>query len=335
MKLLIVTQKVDENDDVLGFFISWIKEFAKHCEQVELICLFEGEHNLSANVRVHSLGKERGASKLTQLATFFYFKFFLKYDAVFVHMNPIYVCLAGDWWRLTRKRVGLFYTHRHVDFKLKMAEKFANFIFTASESSFQLKTKKLRVVGHGIEVERFRNPGILPVKGLVLSVGRISPIKHQDVLINALRILREKSVDVRVKFVGAPGSLADNEYDVRLREIVEEHKLGDFVEFAGSMPNKLIAKEYWNAAVSVNLLPMGGLDKAVFESLAAGTPTVTTNQGFKQLALPGLVLCELDIDEVAKAIQIALVYPPQVDSDKISREYSSEQVVSKILAHYE
>ena len=250
-------------------------------------------------------------------------------------MNPIYVCLAGDWWRLTRKRVGLFYTHRHVDFKLKMAEKFANFIFTASESSFQLKTKKLRVVGHGIEVERFRNPGILPVKGLVLSVGRISPIKHQDVLINALRILREKSVDVRVKFVGAPGSLADNEYDVRLREIVEEHKLGDFVEFAGSMPNKLIAKEYWNAAVSVNLLPMGGLDKAVFESLAAGTPTVTTNQGFKQLALPGLVLCELDIDEVAKAIQIALVYPPQVDSDKISREYSSEQVVSKILAHYE
>lgn len=34
MRLLIITQKVDENDAILGFFHGWIAEFAKHCEQL-------------------------------------------------------------------------------------------------------------------------------------------------------------------------------------------------------------------------------------------------------------------------------------------------------------
>ena len=59
MRLLIVTQKVDREDDLLGFFHQWIIEFAKHCESVTVICLEEGSHRLPSNVRVFSLGKER------------------------------------------------------------------------------------------------------------------------------------------------------------------------------------------------------------------------------------------------------------------------------------
>jgi len=58
MKLLIITQKVDMNDDVLGFMHGWINEFAKHCEKITVICLQKGEHELSDNVKVLSLGKE-------------------------------------------------------------------------------------------------------------------------------------------------------------------------------------------------------------------------------------------------------------------------------------
>ena len=62
MRLLIVTQTVDSGDPILGFFHRWIEEFAKHTERIEVICLREGFHALPANVRVHSLGKERGAA---------------------------------------------------------------------------------------------------------------------------------------------------------------------------------------------------------------------------------------------------------------------------------
>ena len=71
MKLLILTQKVDKNDDVLGFFHGWILEFAKNYEKVTVICLYEGKHDLPENVKVLSLGKERGVSKLKYILNFY------------------------------------------------------------------------------------------------------------------------------------------------------------------------------------------------------------------------------------------------------------------------
>ena len=57
MKLLILTQKVDENDDVLGFMHGWIKEFAKHYEKIIVVALGVGQYDLPENVKVLSLGK--------------------------------------------------------------------------------------------------------------------------------------------------------------------------------------------------------------------------------------------------------------------------------------
>ena len=71
MKLLIITQKVDINDDVLGFFHRWIEEFAKHCEKITVICLQKGEYNLPDNVKVLSLGKEGAMAKIKYALNFY------------------------------------------------------------------------------------------------------------------------------------------------------------------------------------------------------------------------------------------------------------------------
>ena len=137
MKLLIVTQAVDTEDPALGFFCSWIEEFAKHAERVEVICLKEGKHTLSANVRVHSLGKPcsaeatQGAGKrLKYIFNFYRYIWQLRHDhdAVFVHMNPEYVVLSGLFWRLWGKRIGLWYTHKSVNLKLRVAAWLADVI---------------------------------------------------------------------------------------------------------------------------------------------------------------------------------------------------------------
>ncbi|HXK39853.1 MAG TPA: glycosyltransferase, partial [Candidatus Paceibacterota bacterium] len=113
MRLLILTQKVDRNDDNLGFFHHWVEEFARQCEKVTVVCLFEGAHSLPENVRVLSLGKESGTSRLKYLRRFYAFawKERKNYDAVFVHMNQIYVILGAPLWRLLGKCVGLWYAH--------------------------------------------------------------------------------------------------------------------------------------------------------------------------------------------------------------------------------
>ena len=67
MKLLIITQKVDKNDQLLGFFIEWLRRFSGKFEKITVLCLEKGEFELPENVKVISLGKDEGASKLKQL----------------------------------------------------------------------------------------------------------------------------------------------------------------------------------------------------------------------------------------------------------------------------
>ena len=62
MNLLIMTQKVDASDPILGFFDRWIDAFAAHCPSVTVLCLEEGTHDLPSSVRVFSLGKEKKQS---------------------------------------------------------------------------------------------------------------------------------------------------------------------------------------------------------------------------------------------------------------------------------
>jgi hypothetical protein len=70
MKLLIITQKIDKNDPVLGFFHNWVKKFSENYESVNVICLYKGEYDLPKNVRVFSLGKEKEESKIKFILNF-------------------------------------------------------------------------------------------------------------------------------------------------------------------------------------------------------------------------------------------------------------------------
>ena len=155
MELLIITQKVDLVDPILGFFHRWIEKFAHHFERVEVIALEVREHNLPANVSVHSLGKEKGYGRLHRAIFYILYSIFLRYDAVFVHMNPEYLALFGWYWKLMGKRTALWYTHKSVTWWLCLAEKFADKIFTASRESFRLPSRKVEIIGHGIEMELF------------------------------------------------------------------------------------------------------------------------------------------------------------------------------------
>src|SRR3989344_4789589 len=184
MRLLIVTQKVDINDDLLGFFHQWICEFAKHCEVVTVVCLEKGVYALPATVRVLSLGKERcgkleerpflaeqgaalrkfstaqrAANKAHYLFNFYRYIWRERgnYDAVFVHMNTEYLVLAGWLWRLLGKKIALWHAHFEINCRLRLAGFFAHIIFTTTKDGCRVWEGKVRAIGHGIDVARFTN----------------------------------------------------------------------------------------------------------------------------------------------------------------------------------
>ena len=266
MKLLITTQAVDRNDPILGFFVSWIEEFAKGCEKIEVICLRSGEYTLPTNVHVHTLESKTKIGRAFELIGL---SKKIKYDRVFVHMNPEYIVAAGWLWRLQGKKIGLWYTHKNVDLKLRIAAFFSNVIFTASKASFRLKSSKVQVMGHGIDTDFF-TPDAKIVRGnWALSVGRLTKSKRHDL---AIRMAHEAGIQLKIA--------GDGPERQNLEHLAKE--LATNVQFLGGLNQTQVRDQYRHAAYMIHTSETGSLDKVVLEALACGLHFKTNDPALKE-----------------------------------------------------
>ena len=270
MKLLICTQAIDVEDSDLGFFVRWTEEFAKNCERITVICLREGKHELPVNVKVYEIGKAESRRQKAVRFVSLAWKLRKEYDAVFVHMNPEYVVLGGLFWRLWGKRIALWYTHKSVNLKLRIAVFFAHVVFTASAESFRLQTKKLRVMGHGINVDFFSPDSSVARGDWILSVGRLMRSKRHDL---AIRFAMQEEKELRIAGEGPER--------MRLEALASE--LGARVRFLGGVSQSQLRDEYRKAAYLIHTSETGSLDKVVLEALACGLPVNTNDQALKTL----------------------------------------------------
>ncbi len=336
MRLLITTQAVDLDDPVLGFFHRWIEEFAKHCEHIHVICLKEGRHALPANVAVHSLGKERGVGRLRYVLNFYKYIWSLRneYDAVFVHMNPEYVVLGGPLWRLGGKRIALWYTHKSVTMWLRIAMRLAHMIFTASTDSFRLKSDKVIIFGHGIEVDRARE-GHRNSNGTIriLSVGRISKSKRVLEMLEVLYELHAQQTPFSFTLAGEPATAADREYANLVQQAIRRCPFRTSITVLGAVNHERIPHLLAQADVFVNLSTTGGMDKAVLEALSAGVPVVTTNETFQTiLEQHGLMVPVYRPRAVAAAILHARSVDTAFLQEYVHREHSLARLIERIQA---
>ncbi|MEY2665232.1 MAG: hypothetical protein RLZZ480_337 [Candidatus Parcubacteria bacterium] len=285
MKLLITTQVVDKNHPILGFFHRWLEEFAKYCEEVHVVCLYKGEYDLPQNVHVYSLGKEEGVGKFEYIRRFYTYIWQLRkrYDSVFCHMNEEYVLMGGLFWRLYGKRIGHWYMHGVVKWSLYVSEKLAHVVFSGSKESYRIKSKKLRITGHGIDTTRFAPQSKEKTYDL-LTVGRITPSKNLDMLIEVLKQVREKQ-NVSLSIIGSLEMPGDQVYIESLRKKIAEYGLTDYVHFLGAIPNYELPGHIARARVFVQAAQNGSLDKALLEPLAMEVSLVTCAEGAQSLPL--------------------------------------------------
>ncbi len=310
MRLLIITQKVDSADSNLGFFTAWIERFARQATHVEVICLYRGAYVLPHNVAVHSLGKEAGATRFEQLREFFRLITVLRdeYDAVFVHMNPIYVVLGGILWRAWGKRIGLWYTHGTISVMLRIAERLAHVIFTASPESFRLRSPKIIVTGHGIDADMLMRGTSVRIAEAghplrMITVGRIAPSKRLDVIIEALALLKHRGYQARLSIIGAPTDDHESAYATALRTRVTELGLGDDVTFLGPINHDDIGARFERADLFVSMSDTGSLDKSVLEAFVLGLPVMTGNRAFRAMIPPSAFIEPVTAEMLAACIE--------------------------------
>ena len=283
-RLLVFNLATDADDPVLGFTTVWLNRLAARYDALDVITMRMGRLAVAPNVRVWSVGKERGWPEWRRSAEFYRLLrqrlVSERYDACFAHMMPLFAVMGAPLLKLARVPITVWYTHRSPHWTVRAAIPIARRVVTAAPDSFPLPTPKLRVLGHGIDTDFFASgPAPETDTSDVVHVARLMPIKHQATLIRAVAALP----GLRAVIVGDVPPEQDQSYPAALRSLAESLGVTGRVHFAGAQPASGVRDAYQAALAAVNLSPPGLFDKAALEAVACATPTIVSNPAFDDL----------------------------------------------------
>lgn len=281
MNLLIITQKVDRTDPILGFFHRWIEECTKHCGSVTVIGQLVGQHGLPSNVHVLSLRKERRWPRWLQVVRFWWLitRHARAYDAVFVHMTPIWVLLGWKIWFLLRKPVYLWYETRRGGWILRMALWHVRKVFSATPDGLPFPSAKAVVTGHGIDTDFFTPGTDERESNLIVAIGRITPIKCLSTILNAFAQLPSSC---RLVIAGGTITQKDKEEEQCLQGQIQTLGVQDRVTFAGFFQQANVRSLLQKASLLLHAAG-GGLDKVILEAMACGCPVVCSSEAAQRV----------------------------------------------------
>ncbi|MDP2933682.1 MAG: glycosyltransferase family 4 protein [bacterium] len=303
-KLLMITRKIDKSDWLAGHSYEWAKKISGHLRarggRLIVICLERGNTDGLEDTPVYTLGKENGVGRTRRFFRFLALakKLVPQIDGVFCHQNPEYAIAIAPLAKFYRKKIVSWYVHKSVTWKTRLMLAVSDKVLTASSESFRLKSKKVFVVGHGIDLDKFQiTNSKLPASPAgrqisepakifrIITIGRISPVKSLETIIEAVRIVvREQGFsDVQLDIVGQAAVARDRDYLAALKRQVLVSDLGSQVHFVPAVPHDRIAEVYGNAEAFVNLSQTGSVDKAVLEAMACGCMVITSNEAFFEM----------------------------------------------------
>ena len=309
------------NDPVLGFFHRWVEKFSGHYEKITVIALGVGAYHLPANIKVLSLGKEAGRSRLKYILNFYRYIWEERknYDVVFVHMNQEYVLLGWKLWRVLGKKIWFWRNHPRGSMLTDLAVWMSDRVFCTSKYSYTARFKKTEIMPVGIDTELFvRKPEIKRVKNSILSLGRIAPIKNIDLLIEALNILNKEKFNFNAAIIG-DAKKEDARYLDLIKSKVSEYGLEQRVHFKGAVPPREITDIYNSYELFVNLTPTGSMDKTIFEAMACESMVLTSNQSLRGLIDNTFVVNENNAISLASNIEYILSLT-ESEKDKFGKD---------------
>ncbi len=332
MRLLIVTQKVDKTDPILGFFHRWIEEFADHSSQLTVIGQSVGDYQFVDKVKVLSLGKEKGFSKWDQINRFWrhLWRYKDRYDAVMVHMTPVWIILGAPLWLVLRKRMYLWYEVKRGGWMLWIAVFLVRKVFAATSSGVPFSSSKIIVTGHGIDTDLFRPVEARRQEHLLTTVGRITKIKQMDLMLKAL-----VKLPPMYQFVigGGPITKQDDQYVASLDAFIQNYGLTHRVH-RGFLTQQEVAVLLQKTMLFMHACG-GGLDKAVLEAMACGCLVVSSSEAAKQVLPPECRATDQTLGEVAEKLLVMHPSEQRMLREQmrttVEREHSLPSLVDRLV----
>ncbi|UPA22502.1 glycosyltransferase family 4 protein [Candidatus Peribacteria bacterium] len=330
LKLLFITQKLHGQD---AFGILWINAFRNAGYDVQVICLeWRPEEAMAAlgitsiPFTVHSLGKERGLSKMMQILTFIRLTFTLPFDRIFIHMAPVWGLLGAPAFILRRKPTYLWYTHYKMQAGLRLIGWYGKRMFCATPQSmpqYEGNPKKV-VVGHGVDLGYWaKRPNVDPDPRKLLVVHRLSRSKRLELIIRALILLPEDfTLDVY-------GIEAEADYVAELKALVTALQLEHRVTFHGIIASKDLPALYVAHQLILNMASET-IDKTMVEAMTCGCYPMTTKGNALAIGIP--VAPETDTPEAIAAFILTYGSKAPIDANAMYEIVETRHSLKALIA---
>lgn len=280
MTFVFICQVVDQQDPIQATTVKWIEAYARHpqIEEVIVLALRTGEYSLPDNVTVYPI---QGKNRLTTLIRFYYLvlqTILHKHIAFFfIHQGGPYPLLLLPLKLLLRKPVYQWKAHTYVSFGMQFYARYCDTkIFTSTPNAFPMKLSKIKVVGQGVDTEKFR---IMPVPRSreLVTVGRISSVKRLDHILRVLDFCnRHYNTSYRLDIYGSSAIAKDIQYMQELETLTKELNLSHQVSFKGAVRQNEVPELLNQSRVFIHFCE-GALSRAVVEAMACGLPVISTN----------------------------------------------------------
>jgi glycosyltransferase involved in cell wall biosynthesis len=309
-KLVFITQQVDPGHPALAATVPKIRALAALVDEVVVLADGAVEGVLPANCRVRSFrARHRLGRGLRFEAALKRERRGLRGGAVVAHMCPIYAVLAAPLVRPLRIPLVLWFTHWRASRLLALADRLATAVTSVDERSFPLRSKKLKAIGHGIDLSEFEclEPRSNGEELRLLALGRYSPAKGLDVVLRAVAAVGE---GVRLDVYGPVLSAEERAHRQELDQLATQLPLGGRVvlgdEVARTEVPRLLAEHH----ALVNNMRAGAPDKVVYEAAASCVPVLASNPVFDPLLEPAQLFRREDPGELAERIRGLAALPP-------------------------
>jgi colanic acid/amylovoran biosynthesis glycosyltransferase len=200
---------------------------------------------------------------------------------------------------------------------------------------------KIHVVRCGLEPSYFAGaPSSSPSSQKLVCVGRICEQKGQLLLVDAVRLLRERGVDVSLTLAG------DGELRLAIEELVQRYQLEKNINITGWLSRDGVRNELIGARALVLPSFAEGLPVVIMEAMALRRPIISTYvAGIPELVAEGdhgWLVPAGDVEALAEAIHSCLKTTPEILEkmgcsafDKVIKSHNVDEQVATLAALFE